>query len=222
MKHLEQKEAVRLRQAGRSMGDIALTLGVSKSSVSLWVRNIKLSPTQRQALSKSGHRVDVVERRRLTRLNNTQTKRETIIESASKDIRSLPPGALRLVGAALYWGEGGKTVRGGVRLSNSDPAVITFMMKFFREVCGVPEKKFRGHVHTFSHLNTSKAERYWSELSGIPRKQFYRTYSKPSIASKGKKDSLPYGTFQIYVHDTELFFRITGWIKQLKELGMAK
>jgi hypothetical protein len=91
------------------------------------------------------------------------------------------------------------------------------MMRFFKEVCKVPDEKFRGHVHTFSHLNAETAEKYWSEISGIPINQFYKTYSKPSIASLHKKDNLPYGTFQIYVCKTEIFLRIMGWIAGLKE-----
>lgn len=122
----------------------------------------------------------------------------------------------------MYWGEGGKTNKGMARISNSDPDVIKFMMNFFREIFNVPHAKFRGHVHTFSHLNAEKAERYWSTVSGIPRKQFYKTYSKPSIASKGKRDKLPYGTFQIYVCDTIIFLTIKGWIERLSELGGLK
>ena len=126
------------------------------------------------------------------------------------------------MGTALYWGEGGKTNKGMARISNSDPEVIRFMMRFFHEIFDVPSKKFRGHVHTFSHLNAEKAELYWSKVSGIPRGQFYKTYSKPSIASKGKSDSLPYGTFQIYVCDTTIFLTIKGWIERLSELGGLK
>lgn len=141
---------------------------------------------------------------------------------AAHDLNRLSTEQLWLIGVALYWGEGGKTVRGGVRLSNSDPAVIRLMMKFFRDVCRVPEEKFRGHIHTFSHLNSRKAEMYWSKISGIPRGRFYKTYTKPSIASKNKKDNLPYGTFQVYVHDTVLFFKIVGWIERIKELTGSK
>ena len=33
-----------------------------------------------------------------------------------------------------------------------------------------------------------------------------------------KKDSLPYGTFQIYVHDIRLFTILMGWIGKLGDL----
>ena len=141
------------------------------------------------------------------------------MKEAGRDISSLSLHELWLIGIALYWGEGGKTHRGMARIANSDPAVIKIMMRFFREICNVPEEKFQGHVHTFSHLNAKKAETYWSGVSNIPVKQFYKTYVKQSIATKNKRDTLPYGTFQIYVCDTVLFYRIIGWIERVKDFG---
>ena len=118
----------------------------------------------------------------------------------------------------MYLGEGGKTSRGMVRLANSDPDVIKIMMRFFREVCKVPETKFRGSIHTFVHADVNKSEEYWSKISGIPRHQLYRTYVKQSSASLFKRNTLPFGTFDIYVCDTRLFLTIMGWIERIKEL----
>ena len=216
----EEKEYARfLRKTGMSLNAIVAELGVSKASVSLWVRDIQLSAQQKRKITAHGARVEVVEKRRSSRIRGTVKRHRTIIDAAKLQIPTISRQELLLIGAALYWGEGGKTNKGMARLSNSDPNVIRFMMKFFREVFDVPQKKFRGHVHTFSHLNAHEAERYWSNISGIPRNQFFKTYVKPSIASKGLKDSLPYGTFQIYVCDTAIFLTIKGWIERLAELG---
>lgn len=219
MKSIEKDKARALRKDGFSMRDIAKIIGVSKASVSLWVRDVMLTVEQRHKLTAQGYSVDAVEKRRVNRIANTQKRHRIVIDAAKERIQTLSKYELLLVGAALYWGEGGKTSKGMARLANSDPDVIRIMMRFFKEVCEVPPEKFRGHIHTFSHLNAKKAEKYWSEISGIPQKQFYKTYSKPSIASKGKKDSLPYGTFDIYVCDTRVFLTIKGWIERLAEFG---
>ena len=139
---------------------------------------------------------------------------------AQKDIRSISERDLRLIGLCLYWGEGGKTNQGSARISNSDPAVIMVMMRFFREICMVKEEKFRGHIHIHSHLEAERAESYWSGISGIPRTQFFKTYTKPSVASMNKKDSLPYGTFDIYVCSTKLFLQIIAQIEKIKQLAI--
>lgn len=223
MKRDEKNRALLLRKNGESINAIAQKIGVAKSSVSLWVKDVQLSKKKLQTLRRKGFSSEVIEKRRMKRIANEQIKRETIMLEAGKHISSVTINDLRIIGLCLYWGEGGKTNQGSARISNSDPAVIMTMMRFFREVCLVEEKKFRGLIHIHSHLNKERAEKYWSKVSSIPRQQFYKTYIKPSIASKGKKDNLPYGTFDIYVCNTKLFLQIIGQIEKMKDvLGVQK
>lgn len=204
------------------MNEIAASLNVSKASVSLWVRGIQLTSEQRKKLSKNGRSIESIERRRENRMRNTLVRHDAIMRKAKKAIQSLSARELFLIGVALYWGEGGKTQKGTARVANSDPLLVAMMMRFFREVCEVPENKFRGHIHTFSHLNVEEAERYWASLTGIPRTQFYKTYSKPSVAGAGKRDTLPFGTFEINVNDTSLFLNIKGWLERMGELATSR
>lgn len=221
MKLVEKQKALLLRQEGMSIKEISRVVGVSKASVSVWVRNISLSRKQIGDLKRKGFTSELIERRRRGRLESEQIKRNAIMNLAQKDIRSISQRDLRLIGLCLYWGAGGKTNQGSARISNSDPAVIKVMMRFFREISMVKEEKFRGHIHIHSHLESERAERYWSGISGIPRAQFFKTYSKPSIASLNKKDSLPYGTFDIYVCNTKLFLQIIAQIEKIKKLTVG-
>ena len=215
MKSKEKQLARKLREEGLSINEITNSLNTSKSSVSLWVRDIELTKSQREKLSKKGFRIDVIEKRRKVRLENEKAKRQIIIDKASKEIKKISKKNLFLIGIALYWAEGGKTERGLVRLSNGDPEVIKIAMNFFRNVCDVPEEKFRGYIHIHPHLDVRRAERYWSDVSRIPLKQFFKTYCKPNKSSQNKKDSLPFGTFDIYICNTELFLKIQGWTKAI-------
>lgn len=216
MKVYEKKQAIILRKQGLAIGEIASKLNVSKSSVSYWVRDIRLTKEQRLKLNANGHSVEAIEKRRLARLANTQIRRNAVAKAATEEAFLLTTVPLWCVGVSLYWGEGGKT-QNTVRIANSDPDVIVTMMRFFREVCLVSEKKFHGHVHTFAHCNVNKAENYWSRISGISRDKFFKTYKKQSSSSKNKRNTLPYGTFQIYVHDSDFFFRMMAWIEYLKQ-----
>ncbi len=114
--------------------------------------------------------------------------------------------------AMLYWAEGSKTNRGVVQFTNSDPEMIKLMMAFFRNICKVPEEKFRAHIHIHPHLDYKSSGKYWSSISKIPLDSFYKTYRKMNKASKHKRDSLPRGTLDAYICDTKLFLRIFGWV----------
>jgi len=52
MKIKERESAIKLRKRGRSVKEIAKTLKVAQSSVSLWVRNVKLKPAHKKRLKK--------------------------------------------------------------------------------------------------------------------------------------------------------------------------
>ncbi|MEX2014045.1 MAG: hypothetical protein WD896_01685 [Parcubacteria group bacterium] len=218
MKIAEKEKARGLRKEGKSINEIIQETGSSKGSVSLWVRDIILTSEQKTRLSQKGRTIDSIEKRRLSRLSNKQKERQVITDKAMEDFTSISLEELKLIGIILYLGEGAKTYKSMVRLANSDPAVIKIMMRFFREICQVPENKFRAAIHTFAHADIDQTEVYWSQITGIPRQQFFKTYIKPSAASLQKRYTLPFGTVDIYVCDTKLFLTIMGWIEKIKLL----
>jgi predicted transcriptional regulator len=221
MKLIEKEKARALRKKGYSINQIVKEAGLTKTSVSVWVRDITLTQTQRNMLSERGRSIDSIEKRRINRLFNERNKRQIIIDTAKRDFTNISLEQLKLIGIILYLGEGGKTRRGMVRLANSDPIIIRIMIRFFREVCKVSNNKFRASIHTFAHADIEKTEKYWSRISGIPRNQFFKTYIKTSSASLQKRNTLPFGTFDIYVCDTKLFLTIIGWIEKIEELTVG-
>ncbi|MAJ97430.1 hypothetical protein CL644_00950 [bacterium] len=213
MKKTEQDKARKLRLEGHSINEIVKALHVSKSSVSIWVRDIVLTSEQKQKLTKKGHSFEIIEKRRKTRLLNASTERKKDIDRAIRDITHISDENLKYLGIGLYWGEGAKTNRSRVEFYNSDPRLIKIMMIFFKRICKVPKEKFREHTFLHPHLDAKAAENYWSNISKIPLSQFQKTTQVHNAVSKNKKDSLPYGTFTIGVYDTKLFLRIMGWIE---------
>jgi len=213
MKKEEQVKARELRKDGMSLNEIVEELGVSKSSVSLWVRDIVLTARQRQRLSKKGHTIDAIEKRRKIILDRGIAERKVHTDNAMNEIKKISDENLKYLGIALYWGEGAKTQRCRVELANSDPHLIKVMVLFLIRVCKVPHDRLHGHLFLHPHLDVKGAERYWSQVSGIPLNRFQKTTQAHNKASKGKKDSLPNGTFTVGVYDTKLFLKIMGWIK---------
>jgi len=218
MKTDEKQKAIAYRKEGKSIKDIARILGVSKGSVSLWTRGVTMNISQKNALLARSNSFEITEQRRKTRLENEEKKRTLLMQNAENEIESLVLHDLKIAGIMLYLAEGGKTQRGLVRFSNSNPGVIKLMMNFLRKICNVPEEKFKGHIHTHSNAQVYKAEEYWSEITGIDKKKFFKTYVKPSISSKRLKHNLPFGTFDIYVCDTALFLKIKGWTNKVVSL----
>lgn len=204
-----KKEAIRLREDGKSIKYIANKLKASQSSVSIWCKDVVLTQKQKDRLKQNTHSRKTIEKRRQSRLKSEKIKRDLVIQLAAESIRPMSLYELRLVVAALYWAEGAKN-NGIFQFTNGDPQMIKLVLKFLR-LTGVPEEKLRGYIHIHESLDVIKAEKYWQKVTKIPKKQFYKTYNKKNISSKGKRRSLPYGVCDIYVMDAKLFHETKGW-----------
>lgn len=213
MRKFEKIEARKLRRRGKSVKEIESILGIRRSSISVWVRDIELTARQKQRLSTRGLALDVMERRRKTRWANETKARTVFLEHGLKEVTELPRIDILTLGLGLYWGEGSKTNRGSVELSNTDPRIIQVYVLFLNKCLGFPIKKMHGHVGLHSHLSIKRAEKYWASISGIPLSQFQKTSIQKSRAGNGERDSLPFGTFSVGVYDTAARIRLEGWIQ---------
>ncbi len=219
MKAKERKLARKLRKFGWSIRAIAKRINCSKSSISDWVSDIPLTAEQIEKLKSNQDKGRAKAANHPNSPKQVQAKiRKDTMNSAAKEIPSKYSRAvLKVVGSALYWGEGAKVGNNSVIFSNSDPYMVGLMMEFFKDICKVHDSKFRGGVQIHPHLDKERAERFWSQISGIPIKQFHKTHLAVSRASKNKRDTLPLGTFKIVISDTRLQSRIKGWIEGMKK-----
>lgn len=213
MRKLEKVEARKLRRRGKSIKEIESILGIGRSSISVWVRDMELTEKQKRRLSARGTALEVMERRRKTRWANETRERTVFLEQGRKEVAELPEVDILMLGLGLYLGEGSKTNRGTVELSNTDPRVIQLYVLFLNKCCGFPISKMRGHVGLHSHLSIKKAEKYWSNISSIPLSQFHKTSIQKSRAGNGERDRLPFGTFSVGAYDTAARIRLEGWIQ---------
>ena len=170
----QQARARELRLEGWSLVDIARELGVSKSSVSLWVRDLGVVIEQRRG-SRAG-RPTAAQRRKLDEID--------ALDAAGRDeLGILDDQAFLAAGAALYAGEGAKQ-DGRVLFANSDPDMVRFFCQWLRYFFPLDEKRFRVRVYLHEGLDLDAAETFWSVLTNIPRTQFrapYRAVPDPSI-----------------------------------------
>ena len=213
MRRLEKIEARRLRKQGKSIKEIEKLIGVRRSSISVWVRDISLTAAQKKRLAGQGHSLEVTERRRQSRLSNGTRLRTRFLQEGFRDIEAMKGIDLLMLGIGLYWGEGSKTNRGSIELSNTDPRIVQIYVLFLTSVFKFPMSKIHAHVGLHSHLSIGKAERYWSKISGIPLRQFQKTSMQRSRSGRGERDQLPFGTFTVGVYNTAARVRLEGWIQ---------
>ncbi|MFD4539825.1 hypothetical protein [Streptomyces bauhiniae] len=172
-----REEARELRRQGHTYDQIEAALGCSRSSVSLWVRDLpkperKRTPEEASAIA----RKDWEEKLRIRDEERRRTKDE-----AKRAVGALSERELFLVGVGLYWAEGAKDKpydrRENVTFVNSDPDMITTFLAWL-DLLGVDRERLRFTVMIHETADVPGAERYWSELVEADRSAFHKTSLK--------------------------------------------
>jgi hypothetical protein len=171
----DQQQARQLRRTGLPLAEIAAHLGVAKSSVSLWVRDVEFSPLPRPP---RGRRRDpnALQRRKRAEIDR-------LVEEGRARIGRLSEREFLVAGVALYAGEGSKG-DGTVRFVNSDPRMVVLFCTWLRHFYEIDESRLRLTLYLHQGLDLPAAMAYWSALTGIPQSQFcepYRAVPDPSI-----------------------------------------
>lgn len=200
-----------LRRAGRTYDEIVAELGVSKSSVSLWVRDLPKptkSPEEMHRMREARWAPYREERDRRT----AETK-----AAATQEIGTLTNRELFLLGVGLYWAEGSKSkpYRRSERVIfiNSDPDMIRVYLAWLR-LLGVEDTYLRFTVTIHESADVADAERYWADLVGIEASALGKTTLKkhnPKTVRKNVGEEY-HGCLTVRVlQGAALYRRIEGW-----------
>src|SRR6266446_4528401 len=127
MKTEARNHARELRRQGLSIKDICKKLGVAKSSVSIWVRDIELRADQLETLDlqviRSRQRFGYLSRCGGANKNRFEAEqRHRLYEHGGRELAKVDE-RFRLV-CALYWAEGKKRGKNTFSISNSDPRLM--------------------------------------------------------------------------------------------------
>ena len=216
MKPEKRIEARELRKNGNTIKKIANTLGVSKSSVSLWVRDIELTPEQIKILEL----LNPIFNRQISGAKGRSDKAriERVKCQEAGKLKAKENNALHQAGCMLYWGEGNKD-KNVCGLSNSDPNLLNMFKRFLIECYFVPEDKMNVRIQCYSGngISIEEIENYWLKTLNLPKACLEKTrVNIISGASKNKKmqNTLFYGTTTIRVYDTKLIQNIFGAIQE--------
>ena len=209
-------KAQEFRRQGLSVKAIERKLKVSRSSVSLWVRDIKLTNAQLRKLylnKKTGQlRGCIIAANNKKKVRLRQVKE--LKERGAKEIGKMRKRDRFVAGVAMYFAEGSKR-DSSVQFSNSDPRAIKFMANWIREFCKPLESKFRASIYIHDNLNIGEAKKFWSKLTNIPLDQFTKTYIVKNNPKRFRKVRNRYGVFRLTVSDVKLHRRLMGWIEGL-------
>lgn len=220
-KYHERQKARILRQEGQSIRSIALTLNVSKSSVSHWCSDIPLSQEMTKRLLQNQQYGGSRGRLKGARLQKQRRINEELflLQEGTDLLKVITNREFFFAGLGIYWGEGFKS-HSRTGICNADPQLITFMLRWFHHTLDVPFEDFRFHVSINEiHLERiDKVLHFWYKVTGASPDQFTKTTYIKSVAQKVYDNhETYYGTLRVTVRkSTRLHRKIIGLLEGLK------
>jgi transposase-like protein len=216
VKTREREAARKLRREGAAINEIARRLGVSKSSVSIWVRDIGLTREQMRVLLERNPAYN----RQLSGWTKLAARRRDERRAWQEEGRRI--ARLRdpsfVAGCMLYWAEGSKG-RNQLQFTNSDPVMARFFVEFLETHFDLAKTDIKITCNLFAdHLAKQRGiEQHWLEVLGLPReslrKSVVNVYSKHS--QRKRAGNLPYGTCRVVVSKTSVTQTIYGAIQEI-------
>jgi hypothetical protein len=214
-KFLIKRQVVDLRKQGKSYSDILKVIKVSKSSLSLWLKDVPL--TSKQKLNLADRRKRAVETYRTTMKLKHQNKLESYYNSQAKKLLPLSDKELMIAGLFLYSGEGNKVSRGSLNITNTDPSVVKFSIYWITKSLKVDINKVHIKLHLYSDMDVEESTKYWVKELKIDKKLFRKPYIKKTKRADIDQKGYGHGTCGIWVYDTILKENVMMAIKVITD-----
>lgn len=202
-----------LRSKGCSIGEISLKIGIPKSTILGWVRDICLSEKQRRRIKQKIIASGAIGRPLAVKANRKKMEKwKEEIRGKVKHFEKLSllnPDTGKLICGLLYLCEGAKYPSTRCLIfGNSDPTMIRCFLNLLKTSFNIKEDKLRCRIMYRWDQNIEELKRYWSNITGIPLSHFFRT--KPDKRTKGKPTlRTDYkGVCSILYPDTSLQFQL--------------
>ncbi len=200
-RYTDKLKAIAMRRKGLSYSAIRAKLVVSKSTLSYWLRDIPLSREQINELRAFSPKR--IEKYRATMMKKRTERLRLAYKNVSDDVQKLSKREMFIAGLFLYWGEGGKTMPYTISLTNTDPRMIRFYMKWLQQL-EVPRIKIKIRLHLYTDMNILEKKQFWSKVTGLPFTQFNVPYVKKSDSKRINYRGHRHGTCTIVVNNRDV------------------
>lgn len=219
-KHKEKQEAIILRQSGLSIGNIAKRLKVSKSSVSIWVRDVALTDemNKKNKHYQSLAAIAALRKASLQMAIDARAIRLEYQEIGREMAKNL--GRDYAFGVALYFGEGSKNKNACI-LVNTDIELIDFFVQFLKKFFLIKNGDIRMKLVHYDNgeLTLDEVTEHWIHKLNISGCKVGKATIKVGEPLKNKH---PYGLCTIAVHRTDIVQKIYGSIRQFTNSSEVK
>lgn len=212
-----KEKALEMRRSGMSYSQIRAVVKVSKSSLSLWLKDMPLSDVRiRELRDFSAVRI---EKCRNTKAKKKQDRLAAVFKKVSIDIGKLSDREIFLCGLFLYWGEGAKTSESVTALTNTNPNMIKFFVNWYG-ILGVEKSRLKFRLQLYADMDIQRETLFWSTHLEVPLSQFSKPHMKKSnLIGQTYKVGFGHGTCTVSFNNNEMYMYVKSALLFMQNLG---
>lgn len=214
----EKAKAVELRKKGYTYNEILKEVKVAKSSLSLWLKDLPLTKSEKKYL-KSNTQANISRGRIKAATCNhlNRLERDTLVAiEAEQEFHKFSEEGLFQTGVALYWAEGAKR-SGMFHFTNSEPEMVQVMILWLERYTSYNKNQcaYRLYVHNpYAHLGYEKK---WAHKLQVSTTLFKSSVVKPTKLLSKKRPGYE-GCLRLEVpRSSKLLLKMKIWIRLLVE-----
>jgi len=212
-----REKAIQLRLGQElSYAEIRSRLGVPKSTLCYWLRELPLSKERilelrRQGWQKSEAKIEIF---RATMREKREQKCQEIYSEQKKKMQLLSKDSFFTAGLMLYLSEGNKMDYSQIALANTDCRVIKFFIQWLDDFLGIAKDKVKVALNLYENMDIEKEKKFWQDELGLAESQFYKTaIRKLQKSSFSYKESFRHGTCALHIMGADKKRELTMAIK---------
>jgi len=221
-----RQQAINLRvKNALSYTAIRKQLGVSKSTLSYWLKEHPLNADRILELRREGWQKGEASRERFrnTMRAKQEARSEKIYQTQRSRLATLSSEAWFTAGLMLYAAEGDKKQSGRIALANTDPQIIKFFIKWLNEFLSIPKSKIRAQLHLYENMDIDKEREFWKNELALTDGQLYKLQIRPlKPGSFTYQCSQRHGTCSIFMSGVNKKQELMMGIKALIDAAKVK
>ena len=209
-------KAIKLRQNGYSLGDIVDRVQAPKSIVYGWIRDVEmqkpnafLGRTKRKNKAAAKKAAQAV-KKKYERIH-LEHRKNALVEWENG--LKVDPEFMMFI--LLYMAEGRKKGKDRIELTNSDPDIIRYGLKWFR-LLNSRDKRIVARVAIYPNHNSERVQRYWEDLLDLDEVSLFQASSSRGHLT-GRNWVNSNGTVSLVINDSYLKTKVDLWISLVRQ-----
>ncbi len=200
-RHTDKRKALAMRKKGLSYSAIKEKLGISKSTLSYWLKDLPLSPERINELR--AHSPKRIERFRNTMRKKREMRLAEVYKVVGDDLGHFTQRDILVAGFFLYWGEGGKTKAYSITFANTDPSMIRFYLEWVK-LLKIDISMIKVRLHLYLDMDIEKEIQFWAKKLSLKRSHFVKPHIKKSLHSGVNYKGFGHGTCNIIIDNRDI------------------